>query len=118
MSEPEQTQATTPPPLTPYGSERYHFIMVATEGGAPVQLSSNDIEALKQLALAEMAKAGQGWCYFVIDGAMCALSQPKQIFHLRLPDGSFSELRGVEGPVFDSSGRFTMLRSEQPQPDQ
>lgn len=88
---------------------KYHFFLVADGGGPPVNLSSDDLNQLKQQAYAEIRKAVTGWCHFMIDGQRCLISSPTQLFQLRMPDGSLTEIRDSASPVFDVNGRFNTL---------
>ncbi len=93
----------------PVDKAKYHFLMVPDGGGNPVRLSSDDFEEVKKQAIHHILQAQSGWCYFIIEGVICYLAAPKQIFNLRMPDGNITELKQVAGDVFDPSGKFQTL---------
>lgn len=111
MSDNVPTPAQPATPVTPPGPEKYHFIMVPDRGGEPTQLSSDNLEGLCGEAYKALMRGVDGWCYFIIDGVMCHISQPKQVFKVRKADGSTIELRDQAGDTFDSTGKFHILRS-------
>lgn len=91
---------------------KYHFVLTPKRDGAPPQtFASDDMEALKKAAFEAMAKAREGWCYFIIDGVRCNVSLPRQSFLLQLPDGKFTEINDPGAPVFQEDGSFVTLVS-------
>jgi len=72
-------------------------------------LEADDLEQLKGEAYKAIMQARSGWAYFIIDGAKCTVSMPKQIFQLRMPNGELSELRDGAPPVFEGNGKFRVL---------
>lgn len=91
-----------------------HYVVVgdSSEGGAPVVASADSLDALRNGLHSTLLEAKTGWAYIYIDGKRCTLSQPIQVFLLRLPDGKTVELRGDE-PVFPDDGAFKCLESAQ-----
>lgn len=72
-------------------------------------MESEDLEQLKVEAYKAMMSAGGGWAYFIIGGAKCTVSMPKQVFQLRMPDGTCNELKDSAPPVFEGNGKFRAL---------
>lgn len=101
--------ATEPVVDVPIDKSKYHFFLVPDAGGNPVKLSSDDFEELKKQAIFNLLQARSGWAYFVIEGVVCYLSTPTQVFKLRMPDGSMTELRQASGEVFGTDGKFQTL---------
>jgi len=98
----------TKSPSTPAVKERFHFLLVP-EDDDPIALESDDLEQLKVEAYKALMQAGGGWAYFIIGGAKCTVSMPKQAFQLRMPNGELSELKDAAPPVFEGNGKFRVL---------
>jgi hypothetical protein len=88
--------------------EKFHFLLVP-EDQEPIALESDDLEQLKVEAYKAMMQAGGGWAYFIIGGAKCTVSMPKQTFQLRMPNDELSELKDAAPPVFEGNGKFRVL---------
>lgn len=96
---------------TPIEKSKYHFFVIPDSGGSPLRLSSDDLEGLKKQAMEQLLSVRTGWCYFMIDGVICHLAAPTQVFQLRLPDGSITELKESTGAVFSTDDKFAVLTS-------
>jgi hypothetical protein len=79
--------------------------------GKPIALASTDLEALKGEAYKAMVDHRAGWAYFIIDGVRCPVSMPTQVFKLRMPDGTETELRDPAPAVYADDGSFRALTS-------
>lgn len=97
-------------PVVDPNQQRYHFFLVSDGGGPPVSLFSDDLPKLSQQAYQEIIKAGSGWCHFIVDGQRCYISNPAQLFQLRLPSGALAPFGDTSSPVFDANGKFSTLR--------
>ena len=102
----------TPEQLT--GAPYHFFLFSDVDGTAPTTMSGSDLKMLMQSAHAAIMRAGSGWCYFLINGVRCTLSQPMQVYKVRLPDGTYVEMGGQEDPAFNEDGRFSTLRDIRP----
>lgn len=105
------TEVTPPSCDIPIEKSKYHFIIIPDSGGSPSKLSSDDLEGLKKQAMDLLLSVKSGWCYFIIDGVVCHLAAPVQVFQLRLPDGTLTELRESSGAVFNTDDKFAVLTS-------
>lgn len=104
----ETTPTTEEKPLPLAKKEEFHFLLVP-EDGEPIMLDSSDFEQLKGEAYKALLAAGSGWAYFIINNIRCQVSTPRQIFTLRMPDGSHTELRDPAPAVFESNGKYRAL---------
>ena len=102
------SDTTTKGHSTSVAKERFHFLLVP-EDQEPIAMESEDLEQLKVEAYKAMMTANGGWAYFIIGGAKCTVSMPKQVFQLRMPDGTCHELKDSAPPVFESNGKFRAL---------
>jgi hypothetical protein len=85
------------------------MIIIPEEGGTPRVISAQDRAALLTASYQVLMEVGKGWCY-VVEGKIGSLSNPTQVFELRMPDGSVSEIRDQSKGAAASDGRFSVLR--------
>jgi len=89
---------------------KYHFCIVSSDGGPPTWTSSDDLDSLLKSAYAHLNSVREGWAYFIIDGKRCLISNPQQVFSIRLPSGEIKTISAPGGPVFQNDGLFVSLR--------
>ena len=90
-----------------------HFVVIGDGAEAvPKPVTADKLDALTKGLHDALLETKKGWAYVFIDGQRCRVSQPIQVFLLKLPDGKTVELRGDE-PTFPEDGAFKCLDAEE-----
>lgn len=90
--------------------EKVFICTIVPDGGPPETLESASQEAFCKELYARLMKVGSGWCIPICNGQKITLSTPRQIFQLKMPDGTLVTVEDPSGPVFEANGRFTTLK--------
>lgn len=87
------------------------FTLVPVEGGAPLWLENEDLEALQIEAYKLIESHGGGYARFIINGKSCKVSAPVQVFFIENPEAGGPPLpfNPPASPTFDDDGKTMFL---------
>lgn len=95
--------------------QEYHYVLVPDpenedDDASPKRVSCESQEGLLASLHRDLLAAGKGWVYIFLNGVPVKLSNPKQVFQVKLPDGKELTVSGSEAFSFTDDGRFFTLR--------
>ncbi len=97
-------------PLYPLTRATYVFTLVPDADGQPPEfVECTSMESMISELYTRMIKHGSGWVYPVVNGQRAVVSMPRQLFQLKMTDGTLLEVADPASPAFDA-GRFLTLR--------
>lgn len=90
------------------GSQKYHAFIVPEnpEKGVPTRIASNDQEGFFADLYKRLVDLKRGWCYLIIDGVPCEISEPRMVFKVKMPGGATHSFGDPTAASFNPDGSF------------
>ena len=84
-------------------------VIVVPSNGAPKPISGADLAAVQTELLTLLETVKDGFCYVHVNGQLCRLSKPIQVFKLKLPDGKEVALGADQPAAYPEDYAFRTL---------
>ena len=95
-----------------------NVLMFVPHNGPPVWLANENLAALQAEFLKAIEAHGEGFAKFIIDGKLCKVSMPAQVFYMENPAGGEPLLiKSPATPTFEENGQVVFLVRRPPSAD-